>query len=248
MGTAPINPCKKENCVKDYQLAVVIPVYNEEACIKEVLSSWCMMLRKELKGKFHLLVFDDGSSDNSFSRILEVQQAFPEIQAFQQKNMGHGPTLLKGYSKGLEIADWVLQIDSDDEINPADFPLFWEQKDAKDFVIGRRDRDSPWIREIITSISRSVIHILCGNAIYDTNCPFRLLRSEVFQKEITRIPSNTFAPNLLISGIAAQKNMRIQEIAITHKFRETGHVSIQKWKLLRVSLQSFTQTLRFFLR
>lgn len=247
MGTSSNNPGEKESRVKKYQLALVIPVYNEEACIQEVLQSWNEVLEKEVSGEFCLLVYDDGSTDASYQEIVELSKEIPAILPFQHKNMGHGPTLLKGYSTGFTKADWVLQIDSDNEINPEDFPSFWESRDTVDFVIGKRNRDSPWIREIITGFSRSVIHLLCGNTIYDTNCPFRLLRSEVFKRELAKIPANTFAPNLLISGIASKRKLRIQEVAITHKFRETGHVSIQKFKLLRVSIQSFIQTLRFFL-
>lgn len=234
--------------MKKIQLALVIPVYNEEACIEAVLRSWNQILEELIPGQYRMLVYDDGSSDNSYQKIQEIAKKYPAIIPHTQQNIGHGPTLLRGYREGFAQANWVLQIDSDDEINPKDFPSFWKQKDQYDFVIGKRNRDSPWIREIITDFSRNVIHLFCGNAIYDTNCPFRLLSSRVFQKEVAKIPKETFAPNLLISGLASKKRLRILEIPITHKFRETGHVSIRKFRLLKVAILSLVQTMRFFIK
>lgn len=145
------------------------------------------------------------------------------------------------------MAEWVLQIDSDDEINPKDFGAFWRRKQGFDFLIGQRVRNSPPIRQFITLISRFVINLLFGKGVRDVNCPFRLMKARSFEESIAHIPPDTFAPNILISGLATQSQMNIQEVPITHKFRETGHVSIRRLKLLKVAMQSFFQTFRFAL-
>ncbi|MEM6802579.1 MAG: glycosyltransferase family 2 protein [Bacteroidota bacterium] len=233
--------------MKEFSLAVCIPVYNEEACIEEVLLSWLKELKDRISGDFRILVFDDGSSDSSFQKIRGLAERHEEILAFHHENQGHGPTLLKAYAIGFGLAEWVLQIDSDNEINPKDFAAFWRLRETADFIIGKRNRNSPLIRQLITFISRQVIHFIYGNRIYDVNCPFRLMRSICFESHVKGIPAHTFAPNLLISGLAAKNRLRIAEVPITHVFRATGHVSIRKFKLAKVAVKSLAQTLSFAL-
>lgn len=233
--------------MKELSLAVVIPVYNEEACIEKVLENWLDTLEREVVGDYRLLVYDDGSKDDSFEIISQLSEKHEKILPFRHANIGHGPTLLRGYKLGFHLAEWVLQIDSDDEINPKDFGDFWRRKQGFDFLIGQRVRNSPPIRQIITLFSRFVISLLFGRGVRDVNCPFRLMRSNSFEESVGKIPPDTFAPNILISGLATQSRMKIQEVPITHKFRETGHVSIRKFKLLKAAMQSFFQTFRFAL-
>lgn len=233
--------------MKELSLAVVIPVYNEEACIEKVVENWLDTLEKELIGDYRLLIYDDGSKDRSYEIISQLSDKHEKILAFSHKNVGHGPTLLRGYKLGFHLAEWVLQIDSDDEINPRDFGAFWRKKQGLDFLVGQRVRNSPPIRQLITLFSRLAISFLFGRGVRDVNCPFRLMRTSSFEEGVAQIPPDTFAPNILISGLASHSRMKIQEIPITHKFRETGHVSIRNFKLLKAAMQSFFQTFRFAL-
>ena len=56
---------------------------------------------------------------------------------------------------------------------------------------------------------------------------------------------DTIAPNVIISGIACLHNMKIVQIPVEFKPRSTGEVSIQKWKLIKVAIQSWLQTVGF---
>ena len=53
------------------KLAVIIPVYNEEAVIGQVLEAWYQQLSC-LKTDFTIFAYNDGSEDQSRARILEV--------------------------------------------------------------------------------------------------------------------------------------------------------------------------------
>ena len=59
------------------------------------------------------------------------------------------------------------------------------------------------------------------------------------------IPDDTFATNIVISGIAAYVNCKIIEIPITHYNRVSWEVSIQKFKLLKMVIKSLIQTAKF---
>ena len=128
--------------MRKLDLAVVMPVFNEEACIQPVLEAWLHELA-ELNISFRLLVLNDGSRDGT-APILDGM-ASPQLQVIHKANSGHGPTILHGYHAAVDLADWVFQVDSDDELRPSDFRRFWASRDGHDLVIGHRvERSSPW--------------------------------------------------------------------------------------------------------
>ncbi len=225
-------------------LRLIIPVYNEEEAIDIVINDWSQKF-DELNIDYTICAYNDGSKDNTLQRLISLREKNPRLQVVDKKNSGHGPTILKGYKDNLD-ADWLFQIDSDNELRTERFHLLWEVREDYDFVIGNRvERDSPLPRVIITQISRWVVGIFYGARVKDVNMPFRLMRVEKFKQDILRIPDLTFAPNLIVTGIANIRKMRIKQFDIVHHSRETGEVSIKKWKLLKAAIQSFNQTIQF---
>jgi len=85
-----------------YDLAVVIPVYNEEACINIVIKSWYYMLL-DLKIHFLIIVLNDGSQDGT-ADVLARFADNERISIINKKNSGHGSTILMGYHKTVKIA------------------------------------------------------------------------------------------------------------------------------------------------
>ena len=225
------------------ELTVIMPVYNEDEVIMEVLNEWLEALRK-LDIDFDLCVYNDGSKDNTLGEINKVAIKNNEIKVFDKKNSGHGPTIIEGYrqSKG----EWIFQTDSDNEISPDQFVKIWEKRSEMDFIIGTRiDRKSPMSRKIISLFSKYTIRFLYGKGVSDVNCPFRLYNNEKFAESFKKIPSDTFAPNVILSGIACHHRTKIFEVPVVFKPRSTGEVSIQKWKLLKVAFKSYWQTISF---
>lgn len=231
------------------QLALIIPVYNEEKAIKDVLIKWDKTF-KELNIKYYEIhVYNDGSKDNTFKIMEETAVILPKIIPHNKTNSGHGPTILQGYKENADNFEWLMQIDSDDEMPPDKFTELWENKDNYDFLIGiRENRIQPLPRKIISLISRICVKICYGNGVYDVNCPYRLMKTSVFKNLYDKIPKNTFAPNLIISGLAAKNKLKIYQTKVPYQFRKTGEVSIKKWKLFKAAVKSFYQTIKFALK
>ena len=74
------------------------------------------------------------------------------------------------------------------------------------------------------------------------------MRVAVFQDFYTKIPLTTFAPNVILSGLAARHKLRCFEAPVAHHHRKTGQCSIKKWKLLKAALKSFWQTAAFAMK
>jgi glycosyltransferase involved in cell wall biosynthesis len=230
----------------EYELMVVVPVYNEQDCIAQVLHNWLAVL-KPLVSRFKIIVINDGSRDQT-ALTLEPFAGLPEIEVVNKSNSGHGPTILLGYGKAVAAAEWVFQTDADDEIPAAPFADFWARRAQYDFLFGRRTGRAQGIgRKFISWVARRVIGLCFGSGVADVNVPYRLMRAQLLREQLPRIPPDTFAPNILIAGMAARAGHRICNLDVPYAERRTGTVSIVKWKLLRVAVKAFWQSLRIAL-
>ena len=229
-------------------LAVVIPVYNEEKAIDLLLQQWLKELRS-LNIDFKIHAYDDGSRDTSLQLLKKWEKRTSEVVVHTHANKGHGPTILGGYRDNVD-ADWIFQIDSDNEISVDHFKTLWTQRDGRDFLVGARMyRNQSMIRKTVSFVSRLLVHTLSQTSkIQDVNSPYRLMRVQKFKGIFSCIPKNTFAPNLLVSMMALLGNLRVFEVGVPHQNRLTGICSLDMKKLLKSSLLSFVQTLLFRLR
>ncbi|MBQ3387943.1 MAG: glycosyltransferase family 2 protein [Thermoguttaceae bacterium] len=230
------------------ELAVVIPVYNEEACIVSVLEKWVNELDR-LGINYRIDAYNDGSKDNSLKVMREAEPRFGgRVRIHDKPNGGHGNTILTGYLAGCGEAEWIFQIDSDDEMGPESFSKLWEKREDYDFLVGRRDgRRQPLPRKVMSAVSRLTVRLFYGKSVWDVNTPYRLMRASAFAPIYRLIPLTTFAPNVIITGMAAKRRLRSFECPVPQRDRQTGEVSIKKWKLVKVSLKSFRQTIGFAL-
>ena len=226
-----------------YDVAVVMPVYNEEACIQDVVDDWLREL-KSLGISFLMIVLNDGSKDNT-KAVLEKFATVQNVRVINKQNSGHGPTILQGYHMAITEAEWIFQVDSDNEIAARHFAALWKARHGQDAVIGVRDgRQQPLLRKVISTISRLIVRLFYGPGVTDVNCPFRLMRAAVLKEMLLHIPVDTFAPNVAISGMFALSRRPVANISVPHTGRATGDVSIKKWKLFKAAFRSLIQTMR----
>ncbi len=226
------------------ELTVVMPVYNEEGAIATVLTQWTEALQA-LGIDYKIAVYNDGSKDGTLSALQAIVQGNRRITVVDKTNSGHGPTILQGYRENLDSM-WIFQIDSDGELGPEKFAELWMNRERYDFLIGNRvQRQSPLPRKITTWVSRVLIWTLYGHMIFDVNCPYRLFRTAALCKYLKQIPADTFAPNLLLAGLAVHFRLSVYQTDVVHTERQTGVVSIKRWKLFRVALHSCAQTIMF---
>ena len=229
------------------KLCVVMPVYNEQDAIGSVLAKWDAAL-SGLGIDYEIRPYNDGSRDNSLSVMLDAAKALGARVVVRDKpNGGHGNTILTGYREAARDAfDWVFQIDSDDEMGPEKFNELWSRRDGYDFLVGIRDgRVQALPRKVISFASRLSVRLLFGKGIWDVNTPYRLMRVSAFRGFYEKIPLTTFAPNVILSGLAARNKLRCFETRVPQHDRTTGEVSIKKWKLLKAAMRSFWQTIAF---
>lgn len=234
-------------CAENDRLAVVMPVYNEEEAIRGVLEKWIECL-DSLQCQYRVFAFNDGSSDGSLAVLRECEARFGgRLVVVDKPNGGHGETILSGYRRVAEKGfAWVFQVDSDDEMQPDSFPELWNRRADYDFLLGRRaGRKQALSRKVISFVSRLLVRFCFGRTVWDVNAPYRLMRVACFKKWFECIPSDTFAPNVLLAGLAAADGCRRFELPVPQRDRKTGVVSIRHWKLFKAACKSFFQTFWF---
>lgn len=221
---------------------VVIPVYNEQGALKQLVDAWLRVL-DTMAVNARLLLINDGSHDGSWDLLEQLSSANSRLMIRNKQNEGHGPTILCGYREAVKQAEWVFQTDSDLEVHPDDFPALWKHRHEADVILGvRTGRKAPWLRKGITRILGIVLRMGYRVRFQDPNCPFRLLRVSAIQAVVEKIPSDTFAPNPVIAALAVRAGAPWLEIPVGYRPRETGEVSIQRIKLLRAAFRALIET------
>jgi glycosyltransferase involved in cell wall biosynthesis len=112
------------------RVLIVIPAWNEEACIADVVRE----VRGELPG-VGVLVVDDGSTDHTAAIAAEAGATVARLPY----NLGVGGAMRLGYRYGREHGyDVVVKVDADGQHDPRYVPKLIDALDEADFVIGAR--------------------------------------------------------------------------------------------------------------
>lgn len=233
---------EKINCV------LVMPAYNEGECIEKVVASWMQGLSSIVgQGHFKMVIVNDGSKDDTGVILDKIASFNNNVVVIHQANAGHGPALLNGYHRAIELGtEYVFQVDSDDQFVPSDFQRLWVARDKSKFIMGwRQVRQDAFHRHVIAKILRTLIFLFFGAYIKDANIPFRLFRADYLARLLGVLPKNLFAPNIFLAILASRHGQNLMFIPVTHEDRKTGVVSMMGWKLFKICLRSFRELVDF---
>lgn len=216
-----------------------MPVYNEERTVEAVLRSWLALL-DGMEIEYELRVYDDGSTDRTPSILRGLALDAPRLGVIGQDNRGHGPTLVRGYEEC--IGDWVFQTDSDGEIPASEFVELWRSRNAFDYLLGYRvGRTSTLPRRAISVLAALSVRALFGRWFRDVNVPFRLIRRSCLHEILPRVPREAFAPNVLLSGLAASGGLRIEERPVRYAGRQGGETTLKGLRVIPAATRAFRQ-------
>lgn len=225
-------------------LAIVMPAYNEQGCIEQVVRSWLGVLER-VPGT--LIVVNDGSRDKTGEILDRLASSHASLRVVHQKNAGHGAAVMRGYREAITLgASYVFQTDSDDQFDREDFWKLWDLRETSPFVLGNRSqRHDPLVRIIISRLNAVLLLLFFGTVVRDANCPFRLFRGSLLKAMMDILPPTVFAPNIFLAVIARRGGIPLLELPVTHRERKTGTVSILRLKLLKVCLRCVEELFAF---
>ena len=220
-------------------LYIVIPAYNEEMNIESVAREWHEVV-ENIGGESKLVIIDDGSKDNTYKKLCELQSELPYLEPVTKPNGGHGATVLYGYNYALKNkADYIFQTDSDGQTLPSEFDQFWNLRKQYAAIIGHRsNRQDGFSRVVVTKTLKLVIKLIFGESITDANTPFRLMSSSTLKKYINKIPKDYNLSNVLLTVLLVKGKENIKFIPITFRPRQGGVNSINLRRIIKIGQQA----------
>lgn len=204
-----------------------MPVYNEEESLSHVLDAWLPVLRENLDN-FVYCVINDGSKDKSIDIMNSYAETNPEIKIIDKPNSGHGQSCIYGYHVAIENgAQWVFQMDSDGQCDPAYFKACVVQSANHPVVYGyRQTRDDGWKRFYISRIVSAFIWVATRVWVKDANVPYRLMHTDTLKRIVNHVPKDFHLANVLISTYQ-QYRYKIKWVNIHFNDRFGGEPSVK---------------------
>lgn len=219
------------------KLYIVVPAYNEAENIKKLIDDWYPVVeRHNGESASRLVIINDGSKDNTYELVKEYAEDKPLLEALTKPNGGHGSTVLYGYRYAIQNnADYIFQTDSDGQTNPDEFEEFWNLRTDYDAIIGnrstRQDGESrKFVEKTLLLILKLVFHV----NIPDSNAPYRLMKKELVEKYIAKMPEDFNLPNVMLTTYFAYFHEKVKFIEISFKPRQGGTNSINFKKIIKI--------------
>lgn len=221
---------------KKDKLYIVIPAYNEEDNITDVINGWYPIVKKYGSDLSRLVILNDGSKDKTSEIVSKLKKDKPLLEIVNKKNSGHGATVLYGYRYALKNdADYVFQTDSDGQTLPSEFEQFWKLRNKYDMVIGHRNQRKDGLSRVcVTKVLKGVIKIVFHESVVDANTPFRLMNRKSLEDCIKLIPDDFNLSNVILSVVYQKKEYKVKYIPITFKPRQGGVNSINIKKIFGI--------------
>lgn len=220
-------------------VSVVIPVFNEESSLNQLYAE----LKSAMDGlnkNWEAVFVDDGSTDNSFQTLKDIQrQAVGRVRIVRlQKNFGKSAALSAGFQHSS--GELVVTMDADMQDIPSEIPkLFHEMEKDFDLVAGwRHDRKDPLSKKIPSILFNHLTRLLTGVGVHDSNCGLKIYRRNVTESLNLYGELHRYIPSL-----ANWQGYRMGEVKIAHRPRTHGSSKYSTGRIAKGLMDLVTVTL-----
>lgn len=230
------------------QILVLIPTYNEEESIGNLLNR-LQIVREKLANLFDIdiLIIDDGSPDKTVDIIKSLE--FSKIKVLQRnEKKGLGPAYLAGFSEGLKgDYDYFVEMDADLSHQPEELNLLLEKTDQNNFVIGTRWMPGgsvvnwPKKRQFISKMGTKYASAALKLPYRDLTSGYRVIPRSFLEKiDFSQIETRGYGFQVEMAIKARDNGFKIIEVPITFVERENGHSKMsmaivwEAWKMVSI--------------
>lgn len=235
-------------------LTIVIPVFNEQNSIAEVLQRLDMLEWPQFVDRREIIIVNDSSDDGSHDIIERISRDNDRYRVFHhEKNKGKGAAIRTGiqYAKG----DVVLIQDADFELSPEDIPRMLQAMDHLNVGFVNGSRFLPGIDRPLHSYKRYLANrfftfltsLLINVKLTDMACGYKLVKKSLLDKITLTENRFGFEAELIIKALRVKRN-NVAEIPVQYfprnegegkKFRSSDAIRILwvifKYGLLRIN-------------
>lgn len=214
------------NQTANYDLTVIVPVYNEEDNMNALEQRFADYL-PNCSRTCCILFVNDGSSDHSFDRIKDICSRNSNMFYLSfEKNCG----LTAAIKAGFDAAESPLvgYIDADLQTAPEDFNELLEYADEYEMVMGiRANRKDSGFKRFQSKFANGFRRMMTGDNAVDTGCPLKIIHTRVAK----RIPMFKGMHRFLPALVGLQDG-KIKQIPVQHFPRTAGVSKFNLWNRL----------------
>lgn len=214
----------KQNTIR---IAAVVPAYNEEEAIADVVNDINVMAEKE---NLHIdvVVVNDCSKDNTANVISKLKCIALNLPI----NLGIGGAVQTGFKYALKNGyDYAIQVDGDGQHPASEIPKIVNMavSGTYDVVIGSRfikkeGFQSSAVRRMGINYFKWLNRLLLGVTVHDSTSGFRLINKEVLKVVSDYYPDEYPEPEAIV--VYSLKGFKTGEVAVTMQERQGGVSSI----------------------
>lgn len=198
-------------------VSVVVPLLNEETTLVALYEELAVAL-EPLRRDWEVVFVDDGSTDGSYTRLVELHETRPNVQVVRlRRNFGKATALAMGFAAAR--GELIVTIDADLQDDPAEIPrLLAKLEEGFDLVSGWKQhrQDSP-ARRGFSRVYNATSAAVTGVRLHDMNCGLKAYRAEVVRSMAIYGELHRFLP-----ALAHQQGYRVAEVPVNHRPRASG--------------------------
>ncbi|MCP4652152.1 MAG: glycosyltransferase family 2 protein [Candidatus Omnitrophica bacterium] len=200
------------------KVTVILPAYNEEESLKDLISKIHEVLGQECE----VIVINDASTDNTASVAVDCGARV----IHNPYNMGNGAAVKRGIRKASGQA--IVLMDADGQHNPEEIPKLLEGLSDFDMVVGARTKSAQvfW-RKIANNIYNCLASYISGMKIDDLTSGFRAFKKDKAMKFLYLLP-NTFSypSTLTLSFIKAAYSVKFIEASVLPRQKGKSKINL----------------------
>jgi len=214
------------------ELSIVIPVYNSAPSLCLLYKEVSKVL-EEVGNKYELILVDDGSRDDSFKIMQQLQGSDERVKIIQlARNFGQQNAIMCGLRNAQ--GTYLITMDDDLQHPPQEIPrLFAEVLEGYDIVYGvPREKKHPFYRSLGTLFTDLFFNVFFKKDRRIKISSFRIMSRDIVEKIIEDRTSFIY-----ISAIAFKHTQNIASIPVGHLQRLQGKSNYNFLKLIKLYLK-----------
>jgi dolichyl-phosphate beta-glucosyltransferase len=211
-------------------ISIVVPAYNEEACIDQTLADVVAELDR-LGHPWEVLVVDDGSTDGTRTIVSRRQAADPRVRLIAAPHLGKGGAVRRGMIEAVGAWRFLADADLSMPIHELSRFLPGPGVPVADILIGSREAagseriEEPWHRHALGRVFNIAAKLLVVDGLSDTQCGYKLFSAEAATTLFPLQRLDGFGFDCEILFLAGRAGFTVREVPVTWTYRASTKVT-----------------------
>lgn len=202
-----------------FQLSVIVPVFNESATVSSVVDRL-----RDTGMPMQIILVDDGSSDGTAEAIGQFDHDDDVVVLHHETNRGKGAAIRTGIAAAN--GDVIVIQDADREYDPSDFryllqPILTGEADiAYGTRYGHCDRQlSPWWHQAVNNVVTLLASLAIGIRLSDIETCYKMAPRKHFEAILDELRESRFGIEIELTARWARAGLRFTERPIRYQHR-----------------------------